>query len=237
MPFIEMDAGPKEFLTALWRRTQSGEILQSMLCFTTFKKRRLIDFTGGREDLRKRLIRSVGKPEKRFKEDHLRILRALRFAHQLDFQIEAETKKMIPLFSQKIQKLSKERVLEELGKMFSSGRMGLILQSLWDHGLFPYIFPELESPFKAKVLKKPFVFWNQEFSFYEDQAFYWLVFSLPFFYSHIKSFHLFLKSLGLPSASAKKSLSYLKAVDCLIDPQKLFDRKAEGFRWAEGGGV
>ena len=180
--------------------------------FYDLQKEQIIDFTGGLKDLRNKLVRTVGKAKKRFEEDHLRILRALRFAHQLDFQIDEETKTVISAFAPKVQKLSKERILEELVKMFSRGKMGLILKNLQDYGLFPYLFSDLESPLKAKHLKRPFVFWNQEFSFYKNQAFSWTVFGLPFFYSNTKQFNLFLKDLLVSSAYAKKSVSYLGAL-------------------------
>ena len=97
----------------------------------------LIDFNSGIKDLKKRLLRVIGDPKRKFHEDHLRVLRALRLSHQLDFEIDQKTQKTIPLFAKKIQCLSQERVLEELIKMFSSGRMDLALKNLYKYHLTP----------------------------------------------------------------------------------------------------
>ena len=66
----------------------------------------VLDFTGGRADLDARLIRAIGDPERRFREDHLRLLRAVRFAARLGFEIEPETfaaiRRLAPADSQRL---------------------------------------------------------------------------------------------------------------------------------------
>jgi tRNA nucleotidyltransferase/poly(A) polymerase len=77
------------------------------------------DWVGGEKDLRAKIIRTIGKPEERFGEDHLRMLRAVRFAAQLNFAIEPETFSAIQRLAPKIKLISAERIREELVKLFA----------------------------------------------------------------------------------------------------------------------
>ncbi|MBR6562931.1 MAG: CCA tRNA nucleotidyltransferase [Clostridia bacterium] len=77
----------------------------------------IVDPHGGREDIEKRVIRAVGDPYKRFSEDALRILRALRFSSTLGFQIEAETAKAINTLAHTVKSVSGERIYTELNKL------------------------------------------------------------------------------------------------------------------------
>jgi len=189
------------------------------------QQEKLIDFTGGLKDLKNKTLRAVGLAKQRFKEDHLRVLRALRLTHQLDFQIEDQTKKAIIFFSEKIKTIPKERILNELVQMFSAGRIGSAVQILKEHHVFPFVFPALESLIKKQQLKNHYDFWNNNFSFYEDQAFCWTILALPFFYSDTKAFQKFLKSLLIGNSQIKKSLSYLKAVQTLTTDKNSFTER------------
>lgn len=89
----------------------------------------VIDLVGGIKDLEKKIIRTVGNPEDRFKEDYLRILRALRFSSRLSFKIEDETKKAIFNNYKNLDKLSKERVLSELnGILVGENVLNILLE-------------------------------------------------------------------------------------------------------------
>ena len=77
------------------------------------------DWVGGEKDLRAKVIRTIGAPEERFGEDHLRMLRAVRFAAQLDFEIEPKTFAAIQALAPKIKLISAERVRDELIKLFA----------------------------------------------------------------------------------------------------------------------
>ena len=81
----------------------------------------LVDLFGGIEDLQAGIIRAVGNPTERFSEDALRILRAVRFAAQLGFTIEPETKKAMKTLSGNLRVVSAERIREELTKLLASG--------------------------------------------------------------------------------------------------------------------
>jgi putative nucleotidyltransferase with HDIG domain len=77
------------------------------------------DWVGGEKDLRAKIIRTIGAPAERFGEDHLRLLRAVRFAAQLGFEIEPETFAAIKSLAPKIKLISAERVRDELVKLFA----------------------------------------------------------------------------------------------------------------------
>jgi putative nucleotidyltransferase with HDIG domain len=77
------------------------------------------DWVGGEKDLRAKIIRTIGKPEERFGEDHLRMLRAVRFAAQLGFEIEEKTFAAIKSLAPKIKLISAERIRDELLKLFT----------------------------------------------------------------------------------------------------------------------
>ncbi len=79
------------------------------------------DWVGGEKDLRAKIIRTIGAPEERFAEDHLRLLRAVRFAAQLGFEIEPRTFAAVKSLAPKIKVISAERVRDELIKLFATG--------------------------------------------------------------------------------------------------------------------
>ncbi len=101
------------------------------------------DWTGGEKDLKARIIRTIGKPEERFGEDHLRLLRAVRFAAQLNFEIEPETFAAVKRLAPKIKLISAERIRDELIKLFRPPYAARGLDLLRDSGLMEYVFPEL----------------------------------------------------------------------------------------------
>ena len=101
------------------------------------------DWVGGENDLRAKIIRTIGAPEERFGEDHLRMLRAVRFAAQLDFEIEPKTFAAIKSLAPKIKIISAERVRDELLKLFCPPHASRGLVLLRDSGLLEHILPEL----------------------------------------------------------------------------------------------
>jgi poly(A) polymerase len=85
--------------------------------------KKIHDWVGGEKDLRVKIIRTIGKPEERFTEDHLRLLRAVRFAAQLDFEIEPKTFAAVRSLAPKIRLISAERIRDELLKLFSAEKV------------------------------------------------------------------------------------------------------------------
>jgi poly(A) polymerase len=90
---------------------------------------KLHDWVGGEKDLRAKIIRTIGVPEERFAEDHLRLLRAVRFAAQLGFEIESQTFAAIKRLAPKIELISAERIRDELIKLFSPPQENVSLSS------------------------------------------------------------------------------------------------------------
>lgn len=103
----------------------------------------LIDPFKGLKDLKNNLIRTVGDPIERFSEDYLRILRAVRFATQLNFLIDIETAKACSELSSKLAYISKERIRDELFKILLSDKPSRGFLLMRDLGLLKQVLPEL----------------------------------------------------------------------------------------------
>ncbi|HEX5136824.1 MAG TPA: CCA tRNA nucleotidyltransferase [Planctomycetota bacterium] len=104
---------------------------------------RVLDYVGGEADLRARTVRAIGDPALRFREDRLRMLRAVRFATVLDFRIERATLRAVRDAAPAIAEVSAERIRDELSKILVSGRGGRGLGLLFDTGLLAAILPEV----------------------------------------------------------------------------------------------
>lgn len=102
-----------------------------------------LDWVGGREDIKGRLIRCIGEPQERFAEDKLRMLRGIRLAANLDFQIEAATGDAIRQLAQEIRVVSGERVRNELSKLLTGPHPGEGLRLLDRYHLLEPILPEI----------------------------------------------------------------------------------------------
>jgi poly(A) polymerase len=104
---------------------------------------RLIDFVGGEADLRAGIVRAIGNPVDRFTEDHLRLLRAIRFAARLIFKIEAKTWEAIRAEAPLIRTVSAERIRDELNKIFTASKPELGLDLLDQSGLLAEVLPDI----------------------------------------------------------------------------------------------
>jgi poly(A) polymerase len=103
----------------------------------------LLDFVGGVADLNAGLIRAIGRPDHRFEEDHLRMLRAVRFAARLGFDLEAETMRAIRAFAPRIRAVSRERVRDELSRMLTEGHARRAFELLDETSLLNEVLPEM----------------------------------------------------------------------------------------------
>lgn len=104
----------------------------------------LLDLFSGQEDIKKKIIRTVGNPLERFGEDALRMLRALRLASELNFAIENETQNAIEKNANLLKHISKERIRDELIKIINSDEPALALDLAARLGLLKYISVEFE---------------------------------------------------------------------------------------------
>ena len=110
--------------------------------FLDVLKDSVIDYVGGQEDLRGRIVQAIGQPERRFDEDHLRMLRAVRFAARLGFEIEQETFEAIYNRADKIRRVSAERIREELEKILTDRKRADGFDMLRSTGLLPHLWPQ-----------------------------------------------------------------------------------------------
>lgn len=104
---------------------------------------KLVDPFRGQEDIKNKIIRTVGKPEDRFNEDALRLIRAVRFSTELDFKIEEETIGAIKKEAGLIEFIAKERIRDEFVKIIMTDEAKKGIEFLEEFGLLKYIIPEL----------------------------------------------------------------------------------------------
>jgi tRNA nucleotidyltransferase (CCA-adding enzyme) len=104
----------------------------------------LIDLFGGQKDLKAKILRAVGEPSVRFREDALRMVRSVRFMCELGFEIEPKTLRAIKALAGNIKFVSKERLRDELIKILASDSAYDGIMKLYDCKLLQYIIPELE---------------------------------------------------------------------------------------------
>ena len=105
----------------------------------------VLDFVGGREDLKQGIIRAISDPDLRFGEDKLRMLRAVRFAARFGYTIEPATFAAIQRLAPQIQVVSRERVRDELTRMLTEGRPRQAFLLLDQSGLLQYVLPEISA--------------------------------------------------------------------------------------------
>jgi len=103
----------------------------------------IIDYTGGLKDLEKRVMRSIGDPEKRFAEDPVRIIRLARFCAQLDMKPSRKDLKAAKKMAHTIIEANDSRLLEEIYKIFRSGAAADTFRNLHQYGLLQHWYPEL----------------------------------------------------------------------------------------------
>lgn len=103
----------------------------------------VLDFVGGREDLRTGIIRAIGEPDQRFGEDKLRMIRAVRFAARFHYAIEAGTFAAIQKLAAQIDQVSAERIRDELTKLLTEGAARRAFELLDETGLLPHLLPEI----------------------------------------------------------------------------------------------
>jgi poly(A) polymerase len=127
----EQDVSRRDFtINGLLMRHDTGEVL---------------DFVGGRADLRAGIIRAIGEPDRRFREDKLRMLRAVRFAARFGYAIEPETFAAIRLQAREICSVSAERIHEELSKLLTEGAARRGFELLDESDLLPQLLPEISA--------------------------------------------------------------------------------------------
>jgi poly(A) polymerase len=105
----------------------------------------ILDYVGGQEDLKHGIIRTIGEASRRFEEDKLRMLRAIRFAARFEYQIHHDTFSAIQDLTRKIHQVSRERVRDELSKMLVEGHARRAFLLLDESGLLNEVLPEISA--------------------------------------------------------------------------------------------
>ena len=105
----------------------------------------VLDYAGGRSDLSAGIIRAIGGPERRFAEDKLRMLRAVRFAARFEYEIEPQTFSAIKKLASQIRVVSRERVRDELTRMLTEGHARRAFLLLDESGLLREVLPEISA--------------------------------------------------------------------------------------------
>ncbi|HZP05831.1 MAG TPA: CCA tRNA nucleotidyltransferase [Terracidiphilus sp.] len=112
----------------------------------------VLDYVGGVADLEAGVLRAIGRAELRFEEDHLRMLRAVRFAARFGFALEASTLRAIRSLASRIHAVSRERIRDELTKMLTEGRARRAFELLDETGLLREVLPEID---RMKGVEQP----------------------------------------------------------------------------------
>lgn len=148
---LEEDLARRDFtINAIALRLRSGQALKPKVKLSGISNFELVDPYGGQRDFQNKIIRTVGDPNKRFAEDALRLLRAVRLATTLGFKIEEKTAKAIKKNAQLLSQISGERVRDELFKIIDSDQAaeGILLAK--ETGLLPIMLPELDICFSVE---------------------------------------------------------------------------------------
>jgi len=103
----------------------------------------VIDYVGGWEDIHKKVLKSIGNPSIRFRQDPVRMIRLLRFSSRTGFAIDPDTKEALLQLTQEILKSSPARILEEMLKMLESGHSSGFFREMLHAGILKHLFPTL----------------------------------------------------------------------------------------------
>jgi len=122
---------------------RGGGVLDECIADPEFLRDAVLDFVGGLADLDAGIVRAIGRPELRFEEDHLRMLRGVRFAARFGFELEAETERAMRQLAARIHAVSRERVRDELTKMLTEGHARRAFELLDTTGLLAEVLPEM----------------------------------------------------------------------------------------------
>lgn len=105
----------------------------------------IVDYVGGLHDIKNGCLRLIGEPERRYREDPVRMLRAVRFAVKLGFTMHPDTARPLPELAHLLNDIPPARLFEEFLKMFLGGYGVQTFEALRHHGLFGYLFPQTEA--------------------------------------------------------------------------------------------
>jgi tRNA nucleotidyltransferase/poly(A) polymerase len=183
----------------------------------------IFDLVGGQKDLKAKIIRAVGDPFERFKEDKLRMLRAIRFVAQLNFSIEPATYSAIQKQAGEISLISKERVHEEFSKMLSSDYVEPALILLFESGLAAILFGSIAQSLemaKSSILK---IYREMNRNQIYFEKIWWPLFIMPFLEQKLKidEIETWLKNNRASTQSIRENVVVLKIISIILDEESL----------------
>jgi poly(A) polymerase len=111
--------------------------------FYDFEKRQILDWVGGMEDVRRRVVHTIGDPETRFREDPVRILRALKFAGRLDLGITPDVYDAVVYCRESLALAARPRLSEEILRLLRGGQARRTIYLAWETGVLEVLLPEL----------------------------------------------------------------------------------------------
>lgn len=118
----------------------------------------VIDYVGGWEDIHKKLLRSIGEPQIRFKQDPVRMIRLIKFRARFGFEIDDETKNALLNSREELAKSSPARVLEEIFRMLESGYSKAFFMMMTKTGLLRIIFPVLSAHLQNSLKERIYIY-------------------------------------------------------------------------------
>lgn len=113
--------------------------------FYDFDRQEILDWTNGVEDLHRRVVRTIGDPDVRFREDPVRIFRAIKFAARLDFGIDPDVYDAMVAHRDELSRAARPRVFEEILRLLRGGAARRSIYLAWDTGTLAVVLPELSS--------------------------------------------------------------------------------------------
>jgi len=128
--------------------------------FYDAEKNKILDLVNGLQDVDDRLLRVIGDPDLRFREDPVRMLRAVRLATKLDFEIESDAKDAIMRLGSLLSEVPSARLFDEMIKLFHAGFAAQTFKALREFDLFRHMFPLTENVFQDEVNKEKKHFTN-----------------------------------------------------------------------------
>jgi tRNA nucleotidyltransferase (CCA-adding enzyme) len=182
-------------------------------------KKEVIDFVNGRKDITAKLLRAVGKADLRFDEDKLRILRAIRFSAQLDFEIEPQTLRAITSRASEISVVSLERIRDELLKLLKSPKRLKGLELLMTTGVLKGAMPEL-----AKEIEKHRQEWLRAFAHLETEDDLTALIALFVWPAHQNPhaiLHSILKEFRFDKQLNDELIQILRSLDTVLNPSSI----------------
>ncbi len=144
-PSAEEDVERRDFTIngLLLDPLRGGSLLDESIADLRLLRDAVLDYVGGLADLDAGIVRAIGRPELRFEEDRLRMLRAVRFAARFTFDLDPETLRAIQSLAPCIHAVSRERVRDELTKMLTEGHARRAFELLDETGLLAEMLPEI----------------------------------------------------------------------------------------------